>query len=59
MSLSKEKEIMDLLVKAHNLFVELPEKHPMTNQEWCFYLHGLQGLIEHRICKRFLSDYFN
>lgn len=46
-----EREIIDLLAEAHNKFVLLPDKHPTAMQEWTFYIHGLESLIEHRICK--------
>lgn len=54
----EEKEIMDLLIKAHNLFVLLPDPHPLERQEWCFYFHGLQGLLEHRALKHLYPKYF-
>jgi hypothetical protein len=54
----KEEKIIDLLVEAHNLFVELQEKHSMADREWCFYMNGLQGLIQHRICVRLYPEKF-
>lgn len=53
-----ECEILDLLAEAHNKFVSLPDKHPTAMQEWMFYIHGLESLIEHRICKRVAKDIF-
>lgn len=54
----EEKKIMDLLIEAHNLFVKLPESHPTANSEWCFYFHGLQGLLQHRALKNIFPKYF-
>lgn len=53
-----EREILDLLAEAHNKFVSLADKHPSAMQEWTFYIHGLESLIEHRICKRVAKDIF-
>lgn len=53
-----EREILDLLAEAHNKFVSLADKHPSAMQEWTFYIHGLESLIEHRICDRLAKDIF-
>lgn len=53
-----EREILDLLAEAHNKFVALADKHPTAMQGWTFYIHGLESLIEHRICKRVAKDFF-
>ena len=53
-----EEKIMQLLCNAHNLFVKLPNPHPMAHQEWCFYFHGLQSLLEHSALKRMYPQYF-
>ena len=53
-----EREILDLLAEAHNKFVDLADKHPTAMQEWTFYIHGLESLIEHRICCRLAKDIF-
>ncbi|MDR1348018.1 MAG: hypothetical protein LBJ63_06265 [Prevotellaceae bacterium] len=54
----KEDEILNLLSKAHILFIHLPKLHPTACEEWRFYLHGLQGLIQHRICVRACPEIF-
>jgi hypothetical protein len=51
--MESESQIMDLLVEAHNIFLVLPNQHPTAIQEWVFYLHGLQGLLEHRQLKEY------
>lgn len=48
----------EALNKATNLFGSLLDQHPSAKSEWCFYMHGLQGLMEHRICKKLYPDYF-
>ena len=53
-----EREILDLLAETHNKFVALADKHPTAMQEWTFYIHGLESLIEHRICSRIAKDIF-
>lgn len=53
-----ERDILDLLAEAHNKFAALTDKHPTAMQEWTFYIHGLESLIEHRICKRVVKDIF-
>lgn len=53
-----EREILDLLAETHNKFVALADKHPTAMQEWTFYIHGLESLIEHRICSRIAKDVF-
>lgn len=53
-----ENEIMELLCQAHNLFINLPNPHPMAHKEWCFYFHGLQALLEHSALKRMYPRYF-
>lgn len=53
-----DREIWDLLTKATNLFYSLKEHHPTAKEEWCFYMHGLQGLMQHRICKRLYPKHF-
>lgn len=54
----EELEILNLLADAHNKFASLADKHPTAMQEWIFYIHGLESLIEHRICVRLCDDIF-
>lgn len=52
----EEREIMDLLVQAHNKFRLLKMTHPNDILEWCDGLHDMQGVIANRIVRR---DYPN
>lgn len=52
----KEKEIMELLVKAHNIYVGLNQTHPSDNKDWCDNFHRLQDILSRRIVRR---DYPN
>lgn len=36
-----EKEIMNLIVKAHNKYVNLETMHPADIGEWANHIHGL------------------
>lgn len=53
-----EEEIMNLIVKAHNKFVELERCHKMEIQEWVGAIHNLQSILSHRVMKRNYPDYF-
>ncbi len=52
----EEKEVLDLLVKAHNKFVKLDRGHPTEMIEWVDAFHRLQDLLGSRILRR---DYPN
>lgn len=52
----EEREIMELLVKAHNLYVKLNPTHPSDIPDWCNGIHNLQGILSRRILRR---DYPN
>lgn len=54
----EELEVWELLVKVHDKFVKLPDKHPCVMSEWTFHMHGLQSVMEHRICKRIAPEIF-
>jgi len=51
-----EKEIMDLLSKSYNLFIETPQTHPSDMDDFCKAIHLAQGIIMERIVRR---DYPN
>ena len=53
-----EQEIMNLIVNAHNKFVELERGHKMEIQEWVGAIHNLQSILSHRVMKRNYPDYF-
>jgi hypothetical protein len=48
----KEQKIMDLLVEAHNNFIELETTHPMEVSEWVSNFHKLQDLLGARVLRR-------
>lgn len=54
----QEKEILTLLVKAHNCFLALPVQHPMDVSEWVSSLHELQRIIMARKAVRDQPDLF-
>jgi hypothetical protein len=55
-----EHAVIDALVTAHNLFLELPQQHPMDQSEWTAKLHDLQRIIMSREAVRNHKEiYFN
>jgi len=54
----KEQKIMDLLVEAHNNFIELDKTHPMEITEWVSNLHKLQDLLGARVLRRDYPETF-
>lgn len=55
----QEKEVMDLLIKAHNKFVALDRTHPSEMQNWVIAFHTLQGIMMNRIVRRDYPKHFN
>lgn len=49
---NKEREILEHLKDAWNLFVSLNEKHPMDNEEFCKAIHDAQKMIALRVARR-------
>lgn len=54
----KEQKVMDLLVEAHNNFIELNPTHPMEVTEWVSSFHKLQGLLGARVLRRDYPETF-
>lgn len=54
----KEQKIMDLLVEAHNNFIELDRTHPMEITEWVSNFHKLQDLLGLRVLRRDYPEIF-
>ena len=54
----EEEEIMNLIVNAHNKFVQLERGHKMEIQEWVGAIHNLQSILSHRVMKRNYPNYF-
>lgn len=53
----EEREVMDLLVEAHNKFLALePKTERMA--EWVLGIHLLQQLCIQRMLKRLYPEYF-
>ena len=53
-----EQEIMNLIVNAHNKFVELERGHKMEIQEWVTAIHQLQSILSHRCLRRLFPSHF-
>jgi len=54
----EEKEIMDLLVQAHNKFIQLEPTHPSDISEWVDGIHRCQHVLQARIVRRDHPDVF-
>lgn len=54
----EEEAIMELIVNAHNKFVELERGHNMEIQEWVTSIHSLQSILSHRCLRREFPEYF-
>lgn len=54
----QEKEVMNLLVQAHNKFTALVETHPSETSEWLISFHRLQVIIGERVLRRDYPDTF-
>jgi len=54
----KEQKIMDLLVEAHNNFIELDITHPTEKNEWVSNFHKLQDLLGARVLRRDYPETF-
>ena len=52
----KEREVLDLLMKAHDIFIDLPRQHPSESVIWCDAIHQQQMLFGLRVLRR---DYPN
>ena len=58
--IEKEKEIMGLLVEAHNKFIELKQTHPSDITEWVDGIHRCQHILQARIVRRdYPDDFYN
>jgi hypothetical protein len=53
-----EKEIMEKLVEAHALYIDLNKQHPSDMPEWANAIHDLQKLMAMRIVRREHPDIF-
>lgn len=55
----QENEVFDLLVSAHNKYMQLPVQHPDDHSEWVLSLHRLQEKIMIRKTVRECSGFLN
>ena len=58
----EEKEIMDLIVSAHNKFMDLNTKEPNhqhDSKDWVNSIHSLQNVLMGRVLMRDYPEYFN
>jgi len=54
----EEKIIFDLLVQAHNKFVEMEQMHPDDMREWVDGIHKCQNVLISRVVTRDYPDVF-
>ncbi|WP_107039954.1 hypothetical protein [Brumimicrobium mesophilum] len=54
----EEKQVMDALVKAHNLFINLERTHSSEIGEWVTSFHQLQHIVNARILRRDYPETF-
>lgn len=51
-----EKECLKHLVEAWSLFVEMDNKHPQDNAEFCKAIHDAQKMLALRVARRVDTD---
>jgi hypothetical protein len=54
----QEKLIMDLLILAHNKFVDMDQMHPDDKREWVDGIHRCQNVLKGRVVTRDYPDIF-
>lgn len=56
----EEKEVMDLLLEAHNKFVKIKQTHPSDMGEWIEGVHRCQRILQGRVVRRdYPYDFYN
>lgn len=55
----EEKECLDLLAKAWNAWLQLPEQHSSDRADFLMHVNALQNILMARVCARDYPDYFN
>jgi hypothetical protein len=53
---AQEKECLNHLVEAWNLFVGMDNKHPSDNPEFCKAIHDAQKMLALRVARRVDTD---
>lgn len=54
----REQEIMNKIVEAHNMYVNLYHTHPSDLPEWVNSIHDLQKILGMRVLRRELPETF-
>lgn len=54
----KELEVLEHLVSAWNIFLELERQHPMEVEDFCDGIHQCQRLLQARVARRAEPDIF-
>jgi hypothetical protein len=55
----EEREIVDLIIQAHNKFCELERTHVSEIPDWVGGVHLLQDILGRRILRRVFPDDFS
>lgn len=55
----QEKEIIEKLCEAHNIFCKLPIQHLDDASEWTRNIHNLQRIIMSRMAVREVEGFIN
>jgi hypothetical protein len=53
-----EKQILNMLCAAHNLYLSLETYHPAGAPEWVTHVHALQNMIATRVVYRTNPEVF-
>lgn len=53
-----EDRVMNALVDAHNLFIQLPDQNKNAVADWTQAIHELQRILSMRTMRRLFPDYF-
>ena len=54
----QEKEVLDKLIEAHNLYAILENQNSSDIIDWCNSMHNLQRIISTRVARRTNPDVF-
>lgn len=53
-----EQDIIDNIIKIHNMYINLDVSHPSDLPEWVTSIHNLQKIMGMRILRREYPDIF-
>jgi hypothetical protein len=54
----EEKEVMDLLIQAHNKFIKIYQTHPSDIKDWVDGIHRCQSILKCRVVRRDYPNHF-